>query len=197
MILASAVLIFNVANLIRSSKVQQLSDLAKVLGANSTAALTFDDPAAAKELLKSLEGQPTIRYACVFNAKGKVFAAYRSKEEKPDFAPRGPGEIGYEFVPGGFLDVTQEIVRDKERIGTVYLHASMTDLNEQIVNNVIIRCGRHARRHCGRVLPLRADAADRLPADPRTGGHRPGNFAHPRLFDPSREIRQRRTGDAL
>ena len=47
--LASAALIFNDANLIRSSKVQQLSALAKVLGANSTAALTFDDPAAAKE----------------------------------------------------------------------------------------------------------------------------------------------------
>ena len=91
LILVSAVLIFNVANLIRSSKAQQLSELAKVLGANSTAALTFDDPAAAKELLKSLQVQPTIRYACVFNAKGQVFAAYRSKEEKPDFAPRGPG----------------------------------------------------------------------------------------------------------
>ena len=80
-----------------------------MLGANSTAALTFDDPAAAKELLKSLELQPTIRYACVFNAKGRVFAAYRSKEESPDFSPPAPAKAGYEFVAGGFLDVTQDI----------------------------------------------------------------------------------------
>lgn len=41
LLLASAALVFNDAKLIGSSKVRQLSALAKVLGANSTAALTL------------------------------------------------------------------------------------------------------------------------------------------------------------
>jgi hypothetical protein len=54
LLLALAVLVFNYITLIRESKIQQLSALANVLGANSTAALSFDDPAAARELLSSL-----------------------------------------------------------------------------------------------------------------------------------------------
>jgi two-component system, NtrC family, sensor kinase len=138
MILASTALIIINANLIRDSKVQELSGAAQMVGAYSMAALNFDDPAAAKEQLALLKEQPTIRFACVFNAKGKVFATYRSKDEKPNFAPPAPGETGHEFVEGGFLDVTQEIVRDKERIGTVYLHSSMADLQKQLIHNVII-----------------------------------------------------------
>ncbi len=136
LLLASAALIFNDANLIRSSKIQQLSALAKVLGANSTAALTFDDASAAKELLSSLSLQPTIRFACVYNAKGQVFATYRSKDGPAFSAPPLP-PAGYEFAAGRFLDVAQEIVRDGERIGTVYLHASMTDLDDQLIRNVV------------------------------------------------------------
>ncbi len=135
LLLASTALIFNDYNLIRSSKVQQLSALANVLGAHSTAALTFDDPAAAKELLSSLSLQPTIRFACVFNAKGRVFATYHGKEEAPNFSPPPPRPAGYEFA-GKYLDITQEIIRDGERVGTVYLHSSMTDLNDQLIRNV-------------------------------------------------------------
>ena len=177
LLLASAVLIFNDANLIRSSKVQQLSALAKVLGANSTAALTFDDPAAAKELLKSLEVQPTIRYACVFNAKGRVFATYRSKEEARISRLRAPAKAGYEFVarriPGRHAG---DSLATENASATVYLHSSMTDLHDQLDPQRHNRCSRHARCHCCRVLPLVAAAADRFPADPRIGAASPRQF---------------------
>lgn len=135
LLLASTVLVMNDASLIRSSKVQQLSALAKVLGANSTAALTFDDPAAATELLSSLSLQPTVRYACLYNAKGQVFAAY-SGGKSLKFSPPPPGLDGYEFAEGNFLDVTQKIIRENETIGTIYLHASMEDLYDQLLSYV-------------------------------------------------------------
>lgn len=140
LILASAALIFNDANLIRTSKVQQLLALANVLGANSTAALTFDDPAAAKELLSSLRLQPTIRFACIYNAKGKVFARYDNGDGSW-FDPPAPQSAGAQFTEGGFLDVSQPIARDGERIGTVYLHSSMEDLNDQLIGNVATVAG--------------------------------------------------------
>ncbi|MGD0654599.1 MAG: CHASE sensor domain-containing protein [Thermoguttaceae bacterium] len=132
LLLASAVLVFNDARLIGSSKVQQLSALAKVLGANSTAALTFDDPAAARELLSSLNLQPTVQFACLYNAKGQVFAAYQ-REKQADFRPPSPRGDGHEFTAGNYLDVTQKIIHDGEKVGTIYLHASMEDLNDQLL----------------------------------------------------------------
>lgn len=137
LLLASAALIFNDARLIRSSKEQQLSALASMVGANSTAALNFDDPDAANEQLSSLKLQPTIRFAYVYNVKDQVFAAYRAEGE-PELAPPPPAELGPLFTEDGFLDFTQTIVnRDGERIGTVYLHSSMTDLNTQLIRNVV------------------------------------------------------------
>ena len=131
LLLASIALVVNDANLIRSSKVQQLSALANVLGANSTAALTFDDPAAARETLSSLNLQPTVRFACLYNAKGRVFATYRRAGGEA-FAPPLPRAGGHEFVAGNYLDVTEEIIHSGEKIGMVYLHVSMDDLSAQL-----------------------------------------------------------------
>ncbi|MGA2034492.1 MAG: ATP-binding protein [Thermoguttaceae bacterium] len=137
LLLTSAALIVNDATLIRDSKVQQLSALAEVLGANSTATLTFDDPAAAREMLSSLSLQPTVRFACLYDAKGRVFATYRGPGGE-DFSPPPPGSDGHEFVAGNYLDVTHEMIRDGGKIGTVYFHASMDDLSAQLRRSVTI-----------------------------------------------------------
>ena len=85
--LASAILVLNDAKLIRESKVQQLSALAKVLGANSTAAINFDDPPAARELLSSLSLQATIQYACLYNGQGAGFRGIQGGKTD-GFSPR-------------------------------------------------------------------------------------------------------------
>ena len=136
LILASTALIFNDINLIRSSKVQQLSALAEVLGANSESALNFDDASAARELLSSLELQSTIPFACIYTSKGRVFASYHGKDSPAFEPPSRPPSTGYTFTEEGFLDVSQEIFSDGEPIGTVYIHASMADLNDQLIRNI-------------------------------------------------------------
>lgn len=135
--LASVALTINDAGLIRSSRVQQLSALANVLGANSTAALTFDDSAAAAEILSSLRAQPSVCFACLYNAEGHVFATYRGAGGER-FSPGPPGPDGDQSLASGYLDVTQRIVRDGEKIGTVYLHTTMTDVAAQVRRSVII-----------------------------------------------------------
>ena len=132
-----AALSYNDINLIRSSKVQQLSALANVLGANSTAALTFDDPTAAKELLSCLSRQPTIRLACIYTGKGHVFATYKS-DKGSDLSPPSTPPTDPVLVDRDFLDITQEIVRDGEQLGSVYFHASTSDVNEQLIHNIAI-----------------------------------------------------------
>lgn len=76
--------------------------------------------------------QPTVQYACLYNAKGQVFAAYQ-REKQVEYTPPPPRPEGYEFTAGNYLDVTQRITHDEEVIGTIYLHASMEDLNHQLL----------------------------------------------------------------
>jgi two-component system, NtrC family, sensor kinase len=135
LLLATAFLVYNDADMIRSSKVQQLAALAKVLGANSMAALNFDDPAAARESLSSLSLQPTVQFACIYNAKGDKFATYQA-DKLMEFVPPFPGPDGHLFVPGNCLTVTQTITHDGEKVGTIYLYASIEDLYKQLLRYV-------------------------------------------------------------
>ena len=138
LLLSTGAFVLNDIHLIRASKVQQLSALAKVLGFNSTAALTFDDPTAAGELLSSLSLQPTVQFACLYNAQGKVFAVFRSAQGRALAAPPLPREEGHRFVPGGHLDVVHQVLHDGEQVGTLYLRAGMDDLYEQFLRYAAI-----------------------------------------------------------
>src|SRR5881628_1837128 len=50
--------------------------MANVIGANSSAALSFKDKAAAKETLAALKAEPYVLTACLYDRAGQVFATY-------------------------------------------------------------------------------------------------------------------------
>ena len=81
-LLSSVALLANNVYLLRLSKVEEMSALTSVLGDNSAAALAFDDPAAARDVLKSLVHQPDIRFACVYHSDGKPFASFAASESE-------------------------------------------------------------------------------------------------------------------
>ncbi len=130
--LSYAAFVINDVRMMRKGMVRQLSALADVLGSNSSAALTFDDNAAATQLLGSLKMQPTVRSACIYDENGAVFATYSFDRESPTFPP-APRRGGYEFTRGGYLVVAQRIVVKGETIGTIYLQASLDVIREEIV----------------------------------------------------------------
>ncbi|MBN2021642.1 MAG: response regulator [Pirellulales bacterium] len=119
--------------MMRDSKITQLAVLADVLADNCTAALVFDDPAAAATLLASLEVKPTIEYACLFDAQGRVFAKHLNGAPL-DFVPPPPGESGHVLTEDGCLDVTKRIVQDNETIGAIYVRDSMHDMDDQLIH---------------------------------------------------------------
>src|SRR6202140_3429027 len=61
---------------LRSSVEANLRSLAGMLAENSTAALSFEDHPAARELLQSLNAQPAVRAAGIYSADGKLFERY-------------------------------------------------------------------------------------------------------------------------
>ncbi|MES3023744.1 MAG: ATP-binding protein [Pseudomonadota bacterium] len=94
---------------------------AELLGHMTSAALTFDDAALARENLASLRIRPAVRAGAVYKANGTRFAAYLAKGENPAFpvAPAGDSVR----VEGDQLLIYRRIVEKGEFIGTVYLRA--------------------------------------------------------------------------
>ena len=78
----------NDVRMIRASKVRELSALATILGANTTAAVEFNDAKTATELLASLRQQPAVEFACLYDAHGKLFATYPAELPEGLSCPR-------------------------------------------------------------------------------------------------------------
>ncbi|HEX2711651.1 MAG TPA: CHASE sensor domain-containing protein, partial [Candidatus Acidoferrales bacterium] len=78
----------------RQAKVHDLTTLAKIIGSNSTAALTFGDSNSAKEILGALSARQHIVAACIYTRDGRVFAKYLRGDPEARFSPpeaRGDG----------------------------------------------------------------------------------------------------------
>jgi len=117
---------------IRASKARELSTLVTVLGANTTAAVEFNDAKTATELLGSLRHQPTIEFACLYDAHGKPFATYPAKLPNDFEIPSVPTANGAEFLGSDRLDITEKIASGGEQTSAIYLRANMRELRGQM-----------------------------------------------------------------
>jgi two-component system, sensor histidine kinase and response regulator len=116
-------------HVLRESKVHDLQTLAHVLGSNSTAALTFNDAAAAAEVLKSLSAKEHIMAAALYRGDASIFATY----------VRGGGGSGFvfpaaesdrtRFEPGRLIDF-ETISLDGHKIGTIFLASDLREFDE-------------------------------------------------------------------
>jgi len=71
----------------RVEMIRQLSTLADTLGANTAAALMFNDPKSARDMLGALRGENRIVAACLYDRRGKVFSEYRRQDVPTTLAP--------------------------------------------------------------------------------------------------------------
>lgn len=116
----------------KSSKVEQLHSQAEMLAFNSTAILTFQDDRAAKNLLASLQSEPSVEWACLYDAQGKVLASYRQKAAPDRQRPTRIFE-GYEFQDDGTLWLFQDVIDEGEKVGSVFIQANLHDLDEKML----------------------------------------------------------------
>jgi PAS domain S-box-containing protein len=110
---------------------RRLSTLADIIGANSTGALSFDDAKLAEETLSALKARPEIVGACIYTAKGTIFAQYvRADVRKVLFASRPPA-TGHGFEEG-HLVLSQPIKLAGEPVGTIHIRSDLRQLNERL-----------------------------------------------------------------
>src|SRR4051794_18855019 len=75
----------------RRDMVRDLAALAQIAGANSSAALEFEDESQAAKTLSALAARPHIVTAALYTKDGKVLAQYHSGNGDSISAPAKPG----------------------------------------------------------------------------------------------------------
>jgi signal transduction histidine kinase/DNA-binding response OmpR family regulator len=132
-----ALVLFCTGNLItsaggmRAAKLRKIETQAAILGFNSTAVLTFDDPAAASKLLASLSLEPTIDSAFLYNANGKLVGSYWRPGAVADAPPEQLAD-GNRVADDGHLEVVQGVQDDGQTVGTICIRANMKDYHAQL-----------------------------------------------------------------
>jgi len=135
LVLASLALVVFKSMDLRKETLGEISTLAEVVAANTTAALTFQDRQAVEETLSALRADKRIVEAAVFGRDGALFAIYMQRGGASRAIQLPP--VGYAFEGGGIL-LVRPILLDGETIGTILLRCSLQSAYEHMERNVAL-----------------------------------------------------------
>lgn len=109
-----------------------LGTMADIISANSSAALLFSDPAAARETLSFLHSQPHIQAAAIYGMDEIAFASYVKpglKMEMPEILSHTANTLFW----GDYVELFSHIVYEGEQIGIVYLRSDMEAVHDRLI----------------------------------------------------------------
>jgi PAS domain S-box-containing protein len=104
--------------------------MANVIGANSSAALSFKNKNDARETLGALRAEPYVLSACLYDREGEVFATYYRQGIK-ETAPPPVGEEGLTFGKTT-LNLFHKIKLENDVIGTVLIQSDLGLIRERL-----------------------------------------------------------------
>ena len=133
---------------------RDLMTLAEIIGHNTTAALSFDDRAAALDTLSALRTKQNIMSAHIYTKDGRLFARFDKQEPDDRKAPPESSTLkqlisdGHSVAPGTgenpvhfhgkHLDILKDIKLSEDTIGYIYVQSDMGELNVRIMWYTII-----------------------------------------------------------
>src|ERR1700731_944659 len=128
--MGSALITYEVVTF-RRTLAANMSVLAQIVGSNTTAALAFEDPKNAKEILGALSAEHQISAAAIYDQDGRIFAKFPDNS-KDTAIPIAPNRDGYVFHPTS-LDMFQSISQPEGgRLGTIFLRADLSAMYSRI-----------------------------------------------------------------
>ena len=116
--------------LTRNSMRADLELMARMVAQNSTAALSFNDPDYARELLLGLRTQPSLVAGVLYSANGDVFGRYLRSDISA--SPLPPPRYGTQFEPGRLVSF-EPIVLDGQQLGAIYLASDLSQLRARSI----------------------------------------------------------------
>ncbi len=136
----------------RRNMVENITTLAKVIGTNTTAAISFDDPETAKEILSALSVEARVQVACIFDTNAAAFATYihPALRDATQFKTgRLPQEVAA-FIDNlsdkpqamitGYrsLALSQPILLNEKTIGHVAIWVDLSELNSRLISFILL-----------------------------------------------------------
>jgi PAS domain S-box-containing protein len=100
-----------------------LATTGNIIAANSSAALIFDDPKVATEILGGLRSEPEISAAALYDKKGSLYAVYQSALDHSAIAPH-PQSDGSTFSLQNLV-MFQPVLEGNSRVGTLYIKSDL------------------------------------------------------------------------
>lgn len=133
LLLAGSILLVYERTASRAEQIERMIGTARVLGDNSVAALSFDDPSSAEQTLKSLQVHVDVVGAAIYDRSGAVFAVYRNgaDESASAFSPVPAEPDGYRFGRNS-LEMFRSIELSGEKIGSIYIRADLREMRERL-----------------------------------------------------------------
>jgi signal transduction histidine kinase/CheY-like chemotaxis protein len=110
--------------------------LASIIGSNSTAALSFNDPKSATETLGALISDAHVTSARIYSKNGFPFATYVRPGLAPLNMPERPEQEGSKFGDGS-LRMFQPIHLNHEVIGVLFLEQDLGEMRSGVIRNVL------------------------------------------------------------
>jgi len=122
----------------RQTMVRNVSTLGEIIAANSTAALAFDNPEDAQEILAALQAERHIVAASLYDKNGKLFSKYPANLPATAL-PAAPEGDGYRFAHA-HLAAFHPVVHGGRRLGTLYLRSDMGAMYErfQLYSGIVV-----------------------------------------------------------
>jgi signal transduction histidine kinase/DNA-binding response OmpR family regulator/HPt (histidine-containing phosphotransfer) domain-containing protein len=115
---------------LRDNQIEQMTTLADVIGQNASAALAFNDRAAANEILAGSRYVPSVVVSCLYLPDGSLFASY-AREQTP--CPARPRAVGIHHFQGE-VTLVRPVMVGTERVGTIVVHCHPSELLRRFRN---------------------------------------------------------------
>jgi len=115
----------------REALSSELTALAETLGANTKASLAFNDHQSAVDILEALSAERHIVAACLYDKRGKFFAAYQRKAGGSACSDLSPNEVAAKFEAES-VTLTRPILLGGETAGSIVLISDLGALHAKI-----------------------------------------------------------------
>jgi PAS domain S-box-containing protein len=129
LLLSGIGIVFIDSILFRGYLERDLSALAQIIANNSTAALAFDDPQAAANMLDALKARMHIVTACIYRADGSLLAQH-SRQGAAGTCP-APAAFDDSRYTKTQLNLSKPILLQGRRVGTLVIAYDLAEMSER------------------------------------------------------------------
>ena len=115
----------------RRQMTNDLTAIAEIAGANSSAPLQFEDQRSAREMLATLQAKRSVVSASLFDPRGHLFAYWTRTGDDPMPPPPPPTGIN-SVLASGRLYIYEEVIVTNDARGTLVLESDLTPLYSRL-----------------------------------------------------------------